>query len=91
MFTGFTNISQIKCWSLSGVYPKLNTPELFCDNSECIHGSCMGEHCVCDFGWRGTACDQCGGRIRYIFFESIFIFCMNFSNSFFFFLFFCLE
>lgn len=64
MFTGFSNISQIKCWSLSGVYPKLNTPELFCDNSECIHGSCMGEHCVCDFGWRGTACDQCGGRIR---------------------------
>nr|XP_027202331.1 attractin-like protein 1 [Dermatophagoides pteronyssinus] len=57
-------ILNIKCWSLSGIYPKLQRPELVCDNDNCINGFCVGELCVCHFGWRGSSCDQCGGRIR---------------------------
>lgn len=35
-----------------------------CGNSTvCVHGVCHYDICVCDFGWQGVACDQCGGRI----------------------------
>lgn len=36
-----------------------------CDSTQCIHGSCNSNQCICDFGWQGPHCDQCGGRIRY--------------------------
>lgn len=42
----------------------LSTSGTSCDDTQCLHGLCFDGRCVCKPGWQGTACDQCGGRIR---------------------------
>jgi len=35
----------------------------------CVHGVCVNDsepHCKCNQGWKGTACDTCGGRMMYV-------------------------
>ena len=35
----------------------------------CVHGSCVNDsepHCKCYPGWKGAACDTCGGRMMYV-------------------------
>ncbi len=43
----------------------------FCEELgvKCVHGTCQndtkaGPICVCDQGWKGHACDTCGGRVK---------------------------
>ncbi|KAL5020999.1 hypothetical protein ScPMuIL_000154 [Solemya velum] len=34
-----------------------------CRNS-CIQGNCINDTCVCKTGWKGSSCNECGGRVR---------------------------
>ncbi|XP_064629979.1 attractin-like protein 1 isoform X2 [Lineus longissimus] len=35
-----------------------------CSPSNCVHGECNNDTCVCSPGWMGKSCDACGGRAK---------------------------